>query len=68
MRQLVSVGEDPCALLESRVLDGGEAVAPAELLVEGLDEAFAESILFGRVGRDELLLDVIVADHDAELA
>lgn len=38
---------DPSPELESGVFDGGEAVAPAKLFFEGLDEAFAEAVLLG---------------------
>ena len=62
------VGMDPCPQLESGVLDGGEAVAPAELLLERLDEALAQAVLLRRVGRDVFLLESVVPDHGAELA
>ena len=65
---MVVVEVDPGAEFESGVLDGLEAVAPAELLLEGLDEALAESVLLGGVGGDVFLGDSVVADDGAVLA
>jgi hypothetical protein len=48
---VVVVAVEPGAEFESGVLDGLEAVAPAELFLEGLDEAFAESVNGVRVLR-----------------
>src|SRR6476620_4713600 len=59
---------DPGPEFESGVFDGGEAVAPAELFLEGLDEAFAEAVLLGCVGGDVFLLEAVVLDHGAVLA
>lgn len=50
------------------MLDGIEAVAPAELFLKGFDKALTQPVLLGRVGHDVLLLDAIVPDHGTELA
>ena len=65
MRSVVVVVVDPGAKFESGVFDGGEAVAPAELLFEGLDEALTEAVLLGRVWGDIFLLETVVLDHGA---
>ena len=53
---------DSSSEFESGVFDGGEAVAPAKLFLEGLDEALAEAVLLGRVGGDVFLLEAVVLD------
>lgn len=59
---------DPGSEFEPGVLDGGEAVAPAKLFFEGLDEALAEAVLLRRVGGDVFLLEAVVLDDGAVLA
>ena len=59
---------DPGFELEPGVFDGGEAVAPAKLLLEGLDETFAEAVLLGCVGSDVFLLESVIPDDGAILA
>lgn len=59
---------DPGLEFESCVLDGGEAVAPTELLLEGLDEALAEAVLLRGVWRNLFLLDAVFTDDGAETA
>ena len=59
---------DPGSEFESGVFDGGEAVAPAKLFLEGLDEALAEAVLLGSVGGDVFLLESVVLDNGAVLA
>ena len=59
---------DPGSEFESGVFDGGEAVAPAKLFLEGLDEALAEAVLLRGVGGDVFLLEAIVLDDGAVLA
>ena len=51
---------DPSPELESGVFDGGEAVAPAKLFLEGLNEALAEAVLLRSVGGDVFLLEAVV--------
>lgn len=68
VRPFVVVGVDPCPQLEPRVLDGREAVAPAELFLERLGEALAQAVLLRRVGRDVFLLESVVLDHCTVLA
>jgi len=67
MRSVMVVAVDPGPEFESGVLDGLEAVAPAELFLEGFDEAFAQSVLLGSVGGDVFLLESIVTDDGAVL-
>ena len=55
MRAPVLVEVDPGSDLHPRMLQGGEALCPAQLLFEGLDEPLAQAVLLRRVGRDELL-------------
>ncbi len=62
------VAVDPGVEFEAGVFDGGEAVAPAELLLEGFDKSFAEAVLLGRVGGDVFLDESVVVDHGAVLA
>ena len=52
---VVVVAVDPGTEFGSGVIDGLEAVAPAELFLEGLDEAFAQAVLLRRVGSDVFL-------------
>ena len=59
---------DPGSEFESGVFDGGEAVAPAKLFLEGLDEALAEAVLLRSVGGDVFLLEAVVLDDGAVLA
>jgi len=59
---------DPGSEFESGVFDGGEAIAPAKLFLEGLDEALAEAVLLRRVGSDVFLLEAVVPDDGAVLA
>jgi hypothetical protein len=42
---VVVVAVEPGAQFEPGVFNGCEAVAPAELFLEGLDDALAESVL-----------------------
>jgi len=65
---VVVVAVDPCPELESGVLDGFEAVAPAELLLEGLNEALAQAVLLRCVWSDVFLGEAVVADDGAVLA
>ena len=58
----------PGSELKPGVLDGGEAVAPAELVLEGLDEALAEAVLLRGVRGDVFLAEAVVADDGAVLA
>ena len=59
---------DPGSEFESGVFDGGEAVAPAKLFLEGLDEALAEAVLLRSVGGDVFLLEAVVLDDGTVLA
>ena len=59
---------DPGSEFESGVFDGGEAVAPAKLFLEGLDEALAEAVLLRSVGGDVFLLEAVVPDDGTVLA
>ena len=49
MWSLVVIVMDPSSQGEFGVVNGHEAPVPAELLLEGFDEHFAESVLLGRV-------------------
>lgn len=62
------VVSDPCSEFEPGVFDGCEAVAPAELFLEGLDEAFAEAVLLGCVGSDVFLFESVVPDDGPVLS
>ena len=68
MGSVVVVAVDPGAEFESGVLDGLEAVAPAELFLEGLDEALAQAVLLWCVGGDVFLGEAVVANDGAVLA
>ena len=51
--------------LGSRMIDGSEAPDPAELFLEGPDEALAEAVLFRGVGRGVFLDDPVFAGQRA---
>ena len=68
MRPSVVVTVDPCPHGETAVFDGLEAPRPAELLLEGFDEALAKTVLLWRVGRDVLQCQAEVLDHGPVLA
>lgn len=59
---------DPGPHGETGVFDGLEAPRPAELLLEGFDEALAKAVLLRRVGRDVFLCQAVVLDHCPVLA
>lgn len=63
---VVVVDPDPHG--ETGVVDGLEAPRPAELLLEGFDEALAKTVPPGRVGRDVFLGETVVLDHGPVLA
>ena len=52
---------DPISNDSPGVLEGGEAMEPDALFLEGADEALAEAVLFGSVGSDILLFETIAA-------
>ncbi len=54
VRALGVVGVEPGPQGEARVLDGFEVPSPGELLLEGLDEAFAETVLLRGIERRSL--------------
>lgn len=54
---------DPGPQGQSGVFDGSVVSDPGELLLEGLDEALAEAVLLGRVGRDVFLGEAVVGDN-----
>ena len=68
VRALVVVVVDPGPDLHPGMLQGGEALGPAQLLLESLNEALTQAILLGRVRRDVFLLEAVVADHRPVLA
>jgi len=59
---------DPGPHGETGVFDGLEAPRPAELLLEGFDEALAKTVLLRRVGCDVFLRQAVVLDHGPVLA
>lgn len=59
---------DPGPHGEAGVFDGLEAPRPAELLLEGFDEALAKTVPLRRVGRDVFLCQAVVLDHGPVLA
>ena len=63
VRALGVVGVEPGPQGEARVLDGFEVPSPGELLLEGLDEAFTESVLLGRIRSDVFLRQSVVSDN-----
>jgi hypothetical protein len=65
VRPLGVVGVDPGTQCEARVLDGLEVPGPCELFLEGLDEAFTESVLLGRIRSDVFLSESVVRDNSA---
>jgi hypothetical protein len=62
------VVSDPSSEFEPGVFDGGEAVSPAELFLEGLDEALAEAVLLWCVGGDVFLFESVVPDDGPVLS
>ena len=56
VRAPVGVVVDPSPDLHPGVFQGGEALRPAQLLLESLDEAFTQAVLLRRVRRDVFLL------------
>lgn len=68
MRPSAVVVIDPGPHGETGVLDGLEAPRPAELLLEGFDEALAKTVLLRRVRCDVFLRQAIVLDHGPVLA
>ena len=61
---LVVVVVDPRPALHEGMLQGGEALGPAQLLLESLDEALTEAVLLGRVRRDVFLLEALAQEAD----
>ena len=68
VRAPVVVVVDPSPDLHPGVFQGGEALRPAQLLLESLDEALTQAVLLRRVRRDVFLLQAVVADHRPVLA
>lgn len=54
MRAVVVVAVDSCPELEPGIFDGLETVAPAELLLEGLDEVLAQAVLRAKRSSTEM--------------
>jgi hypothetical protein len=46
--------------------EAGEVMLPDALFFEAAKEAFDEAVLFGRVGRDELLVKTVIAAGGAK--
>ena len=67
MRPLGVVCVDPSPQGEAGMVDGFEVAGPCKLLLEGLDEAFAEPVLLGRVGGDVFLGESVVG-HDGAVS
>ena len=68
VRPSVVVMVDPSPHGETGVSDGLEAPRPAELLLEGFDEALAKTVLLRRVWCDVFLCQAVVLDHGPVLA
>ena len=59
----VVVVVDPSLDIHPGMFEGGEALRPAQLLLESLDGALIQAVLLRRAWLDVFLLQAVVADH-----